>query len=149
MEVRERIEIPFNAAGKRCYEVFAKIALKQLEEARAATDGNVHYDIAYTPAPFDAVFDAEGSTLTQFKELCENNFAELADTKVDKIEGKGLSTNDYTTTEKNKLAGIAENATANVKTTLTPLVAGTAAIGNDTGFAVIKPPNQIYLNLLF
>ena len=31
-------------------------------------------------------------------------------TKVDKISGKGLSTNDYTTTEKNKLAGIAENA---------------------------------------
>ena len=30
--------------------------------------------------------------------------------KVDKIEGKGLSTNDYTTAEKNKLSGIAENA---------------------------------------
>ena len=30
--------------------------------------------------------------------------------KVDKIEGKGLSTNDYTTEEKTKLAGIAENA---------------------------------------
>lgn len=33
-------------------------------------------------------------------------------TKVDKIEGKGLSTNDYTTTEKNKLAGIASGANA-------------------------------------
>lgn len=32
------------------------------------------------------------------------------DNKVDKIEGKGLSTNDYTTEEKTKLAGIAENA---------------------------------------
>ena len=30
--------------------------------------------------------------------------------KVDKVTGKGLSTNDYTTAEKNKLAGIAENA---------------------------------------
>lgn len=30
--------------------------------------------------------------------------------KVDKIPGKGLSTNDYTTAEKEKLAGIAENA---------------------------------------
>ena len=30
--------------------------------------------------------------------------------KVDKIAGKGLSENDYTTTEKNKLSGIAENA---------------------------------------
>lgn len=32
-------------------------------------------------------------------------------TKVDKVDGKGLSTNDYTTTEKNKLAGIATGAT--------------------------------------
>ncbi|MBR6516414.1 MAG: hypothetical protein IKT40_06115 [Bacilli bacterium] len=30
--------------------------------------------------------------------------------KVDKVSGKGLSANDYTTTEKNKLAGIAEGA---------------------------------------
>lgn len=30
--------------------------------------------------------------------------------KVDKVTGKGLSTNDYTTTEKNKLAGIDEGA---------------------------------------
>ena len=32
------------------------------------------------------------------------------DGKVDTVSGKGLSTNDYTTTEKNKLAGIADNA---------------------------------------
>lgn len=35
-------------------------------------------------------------------------------TKVDKIPGKGLSTNDYTTTEKNKLAGIEAGAQVNV-----------------------------------
>jgi len=34
--------------------------------------------------------------------------------KVDKVSGKGLSTNDYTTTEKNKLAGIAEGANKTV-----------------------------------
>lgn len=37
----------------------------------------------------------------------------LNDGKVDKVSGKGLSTNDYTTTEKNKLAGIASGATKN------------------------------------
>lgn len=36
-------------------------------------------------------------------------------TKVDKVTGKGLSTNDYTTEEKNKLAGIAAGAQANVQ----------------------------------
>lgn len=33
--------------------------------------------------------------------------------KVDKVSGKGLSTNDYTTTEKNKLSGIASGAEVN------------------------------------
>lgn len=36
-------------------------------------------------------------------------------TKVDKVTGKGLSTNDYTDTEKNKLAGIASGAEVNVQ----------------------------------
>ena len=37
------------------------------------------------------------------------------DTKVDKVTGKGLSTNDYTDSEKNKLAGIASGAEVNVQ----------------------------------
>ena len=36
------------------------------------------------------------------------------DNKVDKVDGKGLSTNDYTTAEKTKLTGIAEGAQVNV-----------------------------------
>lgn len=36
------------------------------------------------------------------------------DNKVDKVDGKGLSTNDYTTAEKTKLSGIAEGAQVNV-----------------------------------
>lgn len=35
--------------------------------------------------------------------------------KVDKVTGKGLSTNDYTTVDKNKLGGIAAGAQVNVK----------------------------------
>lgn len=35
--------------------------------------------------------------------------------KVDKVDGKGLSANDYTTTEKNKLSGIASGAEVNVQ----------------------------------
>jgi len=51
--------------------------------------------------------------------------------KVDKVDGKGLSTNDYTTTEKNKLAGIAtgaevnQNAFSNVKVGSTTIAADT------------------------
>lgn len=39
-----------------------------------------------------------------------NDVRTLVKQKVDKEAGKGLSTNDFTTAEKNKLAGIAENA---------------------------------------
>lgn len=35
--------------------------------------------------------------------------------KVDKVDGKGLSTNDYTTADKTKLAGISEGAEVNVQ----------------------------------
>lgn len=44
-------------------------------------------------------------------------------TKVDKVMGKGLSTNDYTTAEKNKLAGIAEGAN---KTTVDSALSSTS-----------------------
>nr|DAZ28446.1 MAG TPA: Head fiber protein [Caudoviricetes sp.] len=45
--------------------------------------------------------------------------------KVDKVSGKGLSTNDYTTTEKNKLAGVASGAEVNQNAFSHVLVGGT------------------------
>ena len=64
--------------------------------------------------------------------------------KVDKVSGKGLSTNDYTTTEKNKLAGIeakANNYTlpAAGSETLGGVMIGTEAqIGNDGGYRPVS-----------
>lgn len=47
--------------------------------------------------------------------------------KVDKVSGKALSTNDYTTDEKNKLAGIAAQANkTNIVNNLTTSSAGSA-----------------------
>lgn len=42
------------------------------------------------------------------------DISSLESGKVDKIDGKGLSTNDYTTSEKSKLGGIAAGAQVNV-----------------------------------
>jgi hypothetical protein len=42
------------------------------------------------------------------------NLTNLLDNKVDKVEGKGLSTNDYTDADKNKLAGIEAEANKTV-----------------------------------
>lgn len=58
--------------------------------------------------------------MSEYKYLDENGLIyyhskikTLLNGKVDKVSGKGLSTNDYTTTEKNKLSGIASGAEVN------------------------------------
>lgn len=56
--------------------------------------------------------------------------AEALAKKVDKVNGKGLSTNDYTDIEKNKLSGIATNAQVNVIETVK--VNGTALTPDDS-----------------
>ena len=61
------------------------------------------------------VVDNLTSTLTS-SALSANQGKVLNDTKVTKVTGKGLSTNDYTTDEKNKLAGIAAGAQVNTVT---------------------------------
>lgn len=42
-------------------------------------------------------------------------------TKVDKVTGKGLSTNDYTTVEKNKLAGLVNYDDTAIKKRITDI----------------------------
>ena len=54
----------------------------------------------------DAAVGAKPTDLTTTAKTIIPAINELKSDKVDKETGKGLSTNDYTTTEKNKLAGI-------------------------------------------
>lgn len=61
----------------------------------------------------------------RIKLLVTNNVSN----KVDKVDGKGLSTNDYTNAEKTKLAGIAEGAQKNVQPDWS-LTSGDGAIKN-------------------
>lgn len=51
-----------------------------------------------------------GLTKDALRQLWANITTKL-DEKVTKVDGKGLSTNDYTTAEKEKLAGVEEGAT--------------------------------------
>lgn len=66
-------------------------------------------------------------------DILDGKLKELENNKVDKVTGKQLSTNDYTTTEKNKLAGIEAGAEVNdpafknVKVGTTTIVADTDA----------------------
>lgn len=61
------------------------------------------------------------------------------DEKVDKVAGKGLSTNDYTTDEKNKLAGIAAGAQVNVIESVK--VNGTAQAISNKEIDILVPTN--------
>lgn len=64
------------------------------------------------------------------------------DNKVDKVSGKGLSTNDYTTTEKNKLASIARDAQVNVIETVqvngSPLTPSAKTVNIDLSTYALK-----------
>lgn len=59
----------------------------------------------------------------------------LEKTKVDKVEGKGLSTNDYTTPEKNKLAAIEAEANKYVLPAATASALGGVKIGSNITLA--------------
>ena len=75
--------------------------------------------VEYVTGKIDELIGGASGTYDTLKEI-ENYIREHEDVadamnaaisnKVDKVDGKGLSTNDYTTKEKEKLGNIAENA---------------------------------------
>ena len=66
--------------------------------------------VSFMASPSDGLFyrlEIDSSNTTAFTQTS-------LDSKVDKVSGKGLSTNDYTTADQNKLNGIASGAEVNV-----------------------------------
>ncbi len=93
------------------------------DEATTALNAAKEYTGTYVDEKVAGLVDSSPETLNTLNELAaalgdDPNFATTVATeigkKVDKVSGKGLSTNDYTTAEKNKLAGIAEGANKTV-----------------------------------
>lgn len=85
-----------------------------------------------------------GSVAKTVKDAVEAAQATLQgniDKKVDKVEGKGLSTNDYTTDEKTKLEGIADGAQVNVIETVK--VNGVALTPADKAVDVTVPTGAL------
>lgn len=72
-------------------------------------------DAAYTDQIL-TITKSDGSAVTvDLSDVASaTSMAAFLNKKVDKISGKGLSTNDYTTTEKNKLSGIESGAEVNI-----------------------------------
>lgn len=90
-----------------------------------ASVGNV--DVTeYVNARVDEVIGGASGTFDTLGEI-----ETVVKKKVDKVSGKGLSTNDYTTADKNKLASIEDNANAYVHPS-------THDVGIITGLATVS-----------
>lgn len=74
-------------------------------------------------AKVDALIGDAPEIMDSLPELIDviNNHAEIIEGKVDRQPGKGLSTNDYTTEEKNKLAGLTNYNDSEVRELITAL----------------------------
>ena len=113
--------------------------------------GGKHYDagtnVVWTEDGWDALSGSFDTTAIEgsIQEVADNLAQEIldrtqADTtlqtqKVDKVEGKGLSTNDYTTPEKNKLAAIEAEANKYVLPAATASALGGVKIGSNITLA--------------
>lgn len=71
-------------------------------------------------------------SLATFVDEIKSYTDDAVSSKVDKVSGKGLSTNDYTTTEKNKLSGIASGAQVNQNAFSNIAVNGQTTVAADT-----------------
>lgn len=74
-------------------------------------------------AKIDALIGDAPENMDSLPELIDviNTHAELIEGKVDRQPGKGLSTNDYTTEEKNKLASLTNYSDSEVRELITAL----------------------------
>lgn len=96
---------------------------EQVGPGGATTDST----LSLVGKPADAA--AVGSALSNY--ATASYVSSQVNTKVDKVSGKGLSTNDYTNDEKTKLSGIAEGANKYTLPTATSSVLGGVKIGNN------------------
>lgn len=109
------------AIAKSGHASFEKAA--SVPAADAAKE-NVLYLVMNTATKhYDIYAKIKGDNGSYTMELLDDTTVDLSG-KVNKVEGKGLSTNDYTTTEKNKLAGIAEGANKYIHPSYTAKASG-------------------------
>lgn len=95
------------AISKSGHASFQKV--DAVPKADAAQENILYLVMNTTTKHYDIYAKIKGSSDSYTMELLDDTTVDLSG-KVDKVVGKDLSTNDYTTAEKTKLAGIAEGA---------------------------------------
>lgn len=101
----------------------------------------------YTAASATPLMDGTGAVGSSAKYAREDHVHPSDTSKVTVEEGKGLSSNDYTTTEKNKLAGIAAGAEVNQNAFSVMQLVGGASVSalGKTSTLNLKPGSNISL----
>lgn len=117
----------------------------------SAIDNNSYSEYMYVDGSWEKLGDFRSSVDLEPYAKTEYVNTKLA-TKVDKQDGKGLSTNDFTTVEKNKLAGISEGANNYSLPLAEPDLRGGVKIGYNTNssnrnYAVELSNEQMYVNV--
>lgn len=93
--------------------------------------GDLDTNSTYTAASATPLMDGTGAVGTSAKYAREDHVHPHDTTKVDKVDGKGLSTNDYTDAEKSKLSGIATGAEVN-QNAFSNIKVGSATVAADS-----------------
>ena len=109
-----------------------------IKQAKSYTDTTVTAEQNRAEAAEQKLTGDLASEITRAKgveDALNNDVNQLYTQKVDKIEGKGLSTNDYTTPEKNKLAAIEAEANKYVLPAATANALGGVKIGSNITLA--------------
>jgi len=109
------------AISKSGHASFQKV--DAVPKADAAQENILYLVMNTTTKHYDIYAKIKGSSDSYTMELLDDTTVDLSG-KVDKVAGKGLSTNDYTTAEKTKLAGIADGANKYVHPTHTAAASG-------------------------
>lgn len=109
------------AISKSGHASFQKV--DAVPKADAAQENILYLVMNTTTKHYDIYAKIKGSSDSYTMELLDDTTVDLS-SKVDKVAGKGLSTNDYTTAEKTKLAGIAEGANKYVHPSYTAKTSG-------------------------
>lgn len=109
------------AISKSGHASFQKV--DAVPKADAAQENILYLVMNTTTKHYDIYAKIKGGSDSYTMELLDDTTVDLSG-KVDKVAGKGLSTNDYTTAEKTKLAGIAEGANKYVHPSYTAKTSG-------------------------
>lgn len=121
-QTSEQVVAAINTAiSKSGHASFQKV--DAVPNADAAQENILYLVMNTATKHYDIYAKIKGSSGSYTMELLDDTTVDLSG-KVDKVAGKGLSTNDFTTAEKNKLAGIAEGANNYVHPSYTAKASG-------------------------